>query len=188
MKKAIATLRSLSPYSQSRFHNSQKQEKELADAYEERTWREKCHYDGKTEELFIPPMAFANALKEAARYLNIQIAGKGKSTYTKHFEAGVMVFAPLPLGVKKKDVKGEWIYANADGQRGGSRRVMRCFPVVHEWSGSVEFVILDDIITGDVFEDVLYASGQLIGIGRFRPRNLGFYGRYECQKLSFENG
>jgi hypothetical protein len=187
MKKAIATLKSISPYSQSRFHNSPKLEKELADAYEERTWREKCHFDAKTQELFIPPMAFANSIKEAAKYRNIQIPGKGKSTFTKHFEAGLMVFAPLPLRVTKKEVAGEWIYANADGMRGGSRRVMRCFPVVYEWQGAVEYIILDDIITKDVFEEVLFTSGQLIGIGRFRPRNLGFFGRFECGKLSFED-
>jgi hypothetical protein len=187
MKKAVAVLKSISPYSQSRFHNSPKLEKELADAYEERTWREKCHFDAKTQEVFIPPMAFANSLKEAAKYRNIQIPGKGKATFTKHFEAGVMVFAPLPLGIKKNEVRGEWVYANADGQRGGSRRVMRCFPVIHEWQGVTEFVILDDIIVRDVFEEVLYTAGQLIGIGRFRPRNLGFYGRFETTKLSFED-
>jgi hypothetical protein len=187
MKKAIATLKSISPYSQSRFHNSPKLEKELADAYEERTWREKCHFDTKTQELFIPPMAFSNSLKEAAKYRNLQIPGKGKATYTKHFEAGLMTFAPLPLGVKKSEVRGEWIYCNADGQRGGSRRVMRCFPVIAEWKGVIEFVVLDDIITRDVFEEVLFTSGQLIGIGRFRPRNLGYYGRFSCERLIFED-
>jgi hypothetical protein len=185
MKKAIATLKGISPYSQSRFHNAPKLEKELADAYEERTWREKCHFDAKTQELFIPPMAYSNAIKEAAKYRSIQIQGKGKSTYTKHFEAGVMVFGPLPLGAKKSEVKGEWVYCHADGQRGSGRRVMRCFPVIHEWQGVIEYVILDDIITKDVFEEVLFTSGQLIGIGRFRPINRGFYGRFECTKLSF---
>jgi hypothetical protein len=185
MKKAVCTLQSITPYSQSRFHNSPKLEKELADNYEERTWREKCHTDSKGE-IFIPPMAFANALKEAARFMSIQIPGKGKATYTKHFEAGVMVFAPLPLGVKKSEVKGEWIYCHADGQRGSGRRVMRCFPVIPEWRGVVEFLILDDLITSDVFEEVLFTSGQLIGIGRFRPINLGFNGRYLCKAMNFK--
>lgn len=186
MKIALAELESVSPYSQSRFHATDKLEKELSDDYERRTWREKCHYDKRrNNELYIPPMAFANSLKEAAKYLSIQVPGKGKATFTKNFEAGVLVMEPLYLGIDRDAVDCDWIHANADGVPGSGKRVMRCFPRIDHWQGTVQYHVLDDLITRDVFEQVLVTSGQLIGIGRFRPRNRGFYGRFRVNALEF---
>jgi hypothetical protein len=136
--------------------------------------------------VFIPPMAFKNCLSEAAKYLTMQIPGKGKSTYTKHFEAGVLVFEPMPLGVHKDKVSGEWFFVPSDGRRGSGKRVSRCFPVFPKWSGSVVFHIFDPTITKDVFQRHLEEAGKFIGIGRFRPRNNGFYGRFEMKSLKWE--
>jgi hypothetical protein len=179
MKTAICKLKSTSPYSQGRFHQTEKLEKELHADYEIRTWREKLHYLPETGQIFIPPMSFANSLKEAAKYLNIQIPGKGKSTFTKNFEAGIMVTEPLLINAYKDTVESETIHVPSDGRRGGTTRVLKTFPLIRKWEGTVMFYILDDIITPDVFTTVLEASGNLIGIGRFRPRNCGYYGRFE---------
>ena len=43
MHIARAKLVGLSPYSQSRFHDTPKKEKESADDHESRTWRERLH-------------------------------------------------------------------------------------------------------------------------------------------------
>lgn len=182
MRTAIATLKGIAPYSQSRAHFTPKLEKEGADAYEERTWREKMHV-GPDGKVFIPPMAFKNALTDAALFLAKQIPGKGKATYTKHFTAGVMVVEGLALPVRKEDVPGEWLFVPADGKRGSGKRVRRCFPVVQTWGGDVSFLVLDDTITNSVFEDHLREAGNFIGIGRFRPRNNGFYGRFAVEKV-----
>lgn len=184
MKTAIATLRSVSPYSQSRHYTTEKLEKESARDYEARTWRDRLHAT-ESGEVFIPPMSFKNCLSEAAKFLGIQIPGKGKSTYTKHFEAGVLVTDALKLGIKVDDVKGEWLFVPSDGVRGSGKRVDKCFPVIHEWSGKVEFHILDETITKDVFINHLKQSGAFIGIGRFRPRNNGFYGRFAVDDLEW---
>jgi hypothetical protein len=148
------------------------------DEHEEATWRERMHVDANGI-VFIPPMSFKNCLAEAAKYKSIQIPGKGKSTYTKHFEAGVMVCEPLSLGIKGADVAGEWLHVPSDGRRGGTTRVSKCFPVIPSWEGTVEFLILDELIDADVFRAHLEDAGRFIGIGRFRPRNNGFYGRFE---------
>ncbi|MEX3859611.1 hypothetical protein AB3X94_37105 [Paraburkholderia sp. BR10923] len=184
MKKAIATLTGISPYSQSRHYITEKLNKESARDYEARTWRDRLHVDGE-DFVIIPPMAFKNCLSDAARYLAVQIPGKGKTTYTKHFEAGVLVVEPLRLPFKKKDVAGEWQFVPSDGKRGGGSRVDKCFPVIHTWSGDVEFLVLDDTITRDVFEYHLKQAGNFIGIGRFRPRNNGFYGRFRLDGLKW---
>ena len=182
IRNIIAELKSISPYSQSKFYQVPKFDKERPDDYEKRTWRERLHVN-KDGFVIIPPMAFKNALSEAARYLSIQIPGKGKSTYTKHFEAGVMVVEPLILPIKKEDVQGEWLHVPSDGRRGGSTRVLKCFPLIQEWRGDVVFHVLDKTITIDVFKNHLEQAGQFIGLGRFRPRNNGYYGRFEVVNL-----
>lgn len=184
MKTATCHLRSVVAYSQSRAHGVPKEDREASDAYERRTWREKLHY-GQSGEVFIPPMSFKNCLSEAAKYLSRQIPGKGKTTYTKHFEAGVLVTEPVMLGIQKDDVDGEWLFLPADGVRGSGKRVWKCFPVIPEWSATVEFAVFDDTVTKEVFTDHLAEAGRFIGIGRFRPRNNGYYGRFVIDKITW---
>lgn len=178
MRQITATIKGVSPYAQGRFHNTEKLSKESHDAYEKRTWRERLNYD-KNENVFIPPMAFKNCVAECAKYLSIQIPGKGKATYTKHFKAGLIVPEPLVLPIKKDDVAGQWMHVPSDGRTGGTKRVLKCFPVMPEWGGDVTFLILDDTITIDVFKDHLRQAGQFIGVGSFRPINNGYFGRFE---------
>ncbi len=184
MKTAVATLKSVSTYSQSRHYTTEKLSKEIARDYEARTWRDRLHINDDGH-VFIPPMAFKNCISEAAKFLGIQIPGKGKSTYTKHFEAGVLVVDAVVLPIKKEDVSGEWLFVPSDGKRGGGKRVEKCFPVIHEWSGDVTFYVMDETITEDVFEHHLREAGKFIGIGRFRPRNNGFYGRFRVEQIKW---
>lgn len=186
MKIATARLKSISPYSQSRYSDMDRPSKEDPLDWEKKTWRERLHYrdDG---QVFIPPMAFKKALEGAARFLGISIKGRGKSTYTKHFKAGVLVTDGLMLPIKKDEVPGEWFHVAADGKPGGnSPRVKRCFPVIREWEGDVTFYVLDDTIAPEIFERHLREAGNFIGIGRFRPENGGFYGRFEVKKISWQ--
>lgn len=184
MKKAIAHLKSVSPYSQSKHYVVDKLEKESHEAYEKRTWRNRCHTDADGM-VFIPPMAFKNCIAEVAKYLSIQIPGKGKATYTKHFEAGVMVVDPLVIGKHVNDIPGEALFVPSDGRRGGKTRVTKWFPCITEWEGTVEFLILDETITEEVFAEHLDQAGKFIGIGRFRPRNNGYYGRFSVEKIKW---
>lgn len=185
MKKVIAELQSVSPYSQSKHYDVPKLDKERPDDYEKRTWRNRCHSD-ENGQIFIPPMAFKNCLSEAAKYLQIQIPGKGKSTFTKHFEAGILIMDPMPVGINIDDVKGETFFVPADGKRGGSKRVMRTFPVIPKWKINLTAYILDETITEEVFKYHLEQAGKFIGVGRFRPRNNGFYGRFEVLSIQWD--
>jgi hypothetical protein len=185
-KIATARLVGTSTYSQSRFHDAPKLPKELAHAYEERTWRLKLHVneEGYVE---VPPMAWKNCIAEAAKFLGMQVPGKGKSTYTKHFEAGVLVTDPSPLPVKVDEVEGKWLFLPSDGVRGSGKRVKKCMPAIAKgWKAQVEFLIFDDTITEDVFATHLKQAGQLIGIGTFRPRNNGYWGRFIVESLKWQ--
>ena len=46
---------------------------------------------------------------------------------------------------------------------------------------------MDDIITRPVFEQVIYTAGSLIGIGQFRPRNGGYFGRYNAEIIEWQD-
>ncbi len=182
---AKAKLQSVAPYSQSKHYSTPKKNKELPKNYETRTWKDRLHTT-ESGEVFIPPMAFKNSLAEAAKFQSTQIPGKGMKTWTARFECGVLVTEPMLLGINKKDVEGEWFFVPSNGQRGGGKRVDKCFPVIHEWSGTVEYYVLDELITEDVFRDHLICSGQFIGVGRFRPKNNGFYGRFKVESVEWE--
>lgn len=186
MKTAIVKMKSMSPYNQSHQHFTDKAEggKEDPVSYEKRTWREKGHYDEKGMA-YIPPMALKNAVATAAKLLSIPIPNKGKALYTKHFVSGVLVTDPIPLGVKKEDVKPQWVSCDPRGQKGGMG-VLRAFPHFDKWEGSTKFLILDDTITKDVFEKVVREAGNFVGIGQFRPQNGGFFGRFEVVSVKWE--
>lgn len=184
-----ADISGISPYSQSRAIQSQKRTGEGADAFEERTWRERIHAN-EDGVVFIPPMAFKNCLSECAKYLSESVPGKGKATYTKHFEAGVMVIEPVTLGIKAEDVMGERLFVPADGRRGSGKRVWRTFPLIRKWAGTVEIVLLDPILADkpDKVHEYLSHAGSFIGVGRFRPRNNGFYGRFKVDAFRVMKG
>lgn len=184
MKRAKCLLKSMSPYSQSKYISEKKTRDETHQVFEERSWHLRCHFND-AGNVYIPPMSFKNCLSEAAKYKSIQIPGKGKSTYTKHFEAGVLVVDPLELDVTKETLQSEWLHVPSDGRRGGTTRVEKCFPLIPSWQGNVEFLILDEIITEEVFTEHLRDAGSFIGIGRFRPRNNGFYGRFTVEKVTW---
>jgi len=184
MKKVRVYLKSVSPYSQSKQVGEERLNEETGKDFEKRTWKQRCHVD-KEGNVIIPPMVFKNCLSEAAKFMSLKIPGKGKATYTKHFEAGVMVTDALKLPIKIADVQGEWHFVPSDGVRGGGKRVEKCFPLIDDWEGVVEFHMLDETITEEVFEEHLKKAGQFIGIGRFRPRNNGWYGRFTPVKYEW---
>ena len=180
MKAAIATLVSVAPYSASRAHEEARLDKETADAYEKRTWMHKAHV--QNGKIYIPAMGFKLGLDRAAKMLGRQIPGKGKSTYTKFFESGVLVTEPAFIAPVEA-MQCERVHANADGVRGSGKRVWRMFPRIDEWRADVTFHVLANEITPEVFEEHLKQAGAFVGIGRFRPEKGGFFGRYKVEKI-----
>jgi hypothetical protein len=186
MRTATATLVATSPYSQSREYASEipRLDGETADAYDIRTWRNHCHTmpDGS---IFVPPMAFKFCLGEGAQMLGIKIPGRRGATMTKYFDSGVLVMEPVVLPDKSDGVQHDKVYCHANGKRGSGSRVWRRFPRIDKWQGNVNFVVLADEITEDAFEKCLKQAGAFRGIGRFRPANQGYYGRFEVKKIAW---
>ena len=180
-----------SPYSQGRhIDQSDKRDKETADEFEKRSWPRRLNVN-EAGQVFIPPAAIKNGLTSTAKYRNESIKGKGKQTYTKKFTSGTLVIDPIVLHdgkgpVLATDVEGEWLFVPADGRRGGTTRVPRCFPKIPHWTGEAVVYILDETITQDIFEKYMKDFGNLIGVGRFRPESNGFYGRFKVLSVNWE--
>ena len=68
MKIAKIKLRQTEDLTFGKFHQAEKLPKELADDYERRTWREKCHYD-VFDNVIIPGTMIANCIRESAKFL-----------------------------------------------------------------------------------------------------------------------
>ena len=189
MKSVICHLVGESPYSQSKVISIEdvprlNSGKETPDAYEKRCWRHRMHVtkDGHVE---IPGSAFAVCIKSSAKRLKLQVPGKGRSEYTKYFEAGIMCPEPIVLPVKAAEVPCDHLHVPSDGRRGGTRRVWKYFPRIDQWEGKLVVWIFDEIITADVFKTVLTAAGQLVGIGRFRPESSGVYGIFSVKSIEW---
>ena len=181
---ARVEIEGVSTYSQSKMYTPAPQRKQASE-YEKETWRERCHVNDEGF-IFIPPMAFKNALWEAARYLQIKVPGMRGKTYIDFFVRGLLVMDPIVLPTKKADVEGEWLFVPSDGRRGGGSRVQKCFPIIKQWGGELKVYVLDERITPEVFKEHIVAAGQFVGIGRFRPERGGFNGRFRVRKIAWE--
>ena len=185
MKTITVSLKSVSPYNQSRMHSIPKPDKITHNDHEENTWKEKGHWDEKTGEMYIPPMSIKKALEGAAKILSMKIPGEGKKTYTKSFKNGIMVLDRIFIGYTRDNVQRCTINANADGVSGSGKRVQRSFPMVPEWKAKFQVHIVNPLITKDVFIKHLEDAGKYVGIGQFRPENGGYFGRFEVVNVEW---
>jgi hypothetical protein len=187
VRTATAQLIGIAPYSPSRHYDDivPRLEKESAEAYDKRTWREHANYDQATRQMFIPPMGLKLAIAEAAKRLSIKIPGKGKATFTKNILSGVIAAERVWLGVKMEDAQMEAFLANSDGRRGSGSRVTRRFPIIHDWKATAVLQLIDDEVPTEIFERCLKEAGNLIGVGRFRPQNGGYFGRFTVKSIKW---
>jgi hypothetical protein len=176
---ADVTLRSLSPYSQSRAHDEPAYENESKADYDRRTWRSHLHAEDGTVR--IPAKALHDCWIEAAEYSGKKIIGN--RTWTKPFTSGIAIFENPDLGIKPEDVQYIHVYCHANGKRGSGTRVMRRFPQIPHWETRFDVHILDPVITEQIFREMLAIGGMFKGIGRYRPANRGTNGRYEIADL-----
>lgn len=185
MYRAIVSIKGLAPLSQSKMHDAPKLDGESHSDYDARTWREKCNYDGDGT-VFVPAMAFKQAMDIAAKRLAIPDPDNKRANLTKFFVSDVICEANLSIGVNKDDMPCVRINANSDGVRGSGKRVLRTLPQIQEWKGDTSFLIMEEKIKPEIFERVLAAAGRSVGVGQFRPEKGGLNGRFEIASMHIE--
>lgn len=185
MYRAIVSIKGMAPLSQSRQHFSEFLDGESHGEYDKRTWREKCNYDSE-DKVFVPAMAFKQAMDVAAKRLAIPDPDNKRANLTKYFVSDVICEGNLSIGVKKDAMPCIHINANSDGIRGSGKRVPRTLPQIQEWAGSTSFLIMEEKVKPEIFEKVLTAAGRSVGVGQFRPEKGGLNGRFEVVAVKIE--
>src|SRR5258706_14698539 len=184
MYRALVIIKGKSPLSQSRQHRTEYLDGESHEDYEKRTWREKANYD-ENGIVFIPAMAFKQAMDLAAKRLSIPDPDNKRASMTKFFVRDVFCEDNVSIGIHKDSTPQKWINANVDGVRGSGKRVPRAFPQVPNWEGTATFLITEPKITEEMFERVIRAAGKSIGVGQFRPANGGLNGKWTVLSIEY---
>ena len=187
MRTATVQIAALTPYSQSRPLKSVKNKNETHDDFHSRVWPEHLHVDDEGQ-VVIPPTAILQGMAVAASYLGKGglLKKKGQSTWAENFRCGLAMARGSRIGKDQAAARPEPVYCSPNGKRGGGTRVWRTFPVFDDWRATLTIHILDDTIPDAVFEAVLDAFGLFIGIGRYRPENGGYLGRFTIEACSIK--
>lgn len=177
----IAHLESASPYSQSQIYRTPRETGEPADAHENRCRLEMLHVDEASGHVIIPRAVIKNMLVDTAKFLAESVPGKGKATWTKHFEAGLFVMNAIDLGITPEQVEWHRLFLNADGRKGGGTRVWKLCSRIFPWQGSVRVTLADPQLQQNPNKVAEYFAygGDFVGIGRWRPRKGGENGRFK---------
>ena len=131
-------------------------------------------------------------LKEVAKHLGEKIPGRRNATYTKPFERGLICMEPAPVYIPKTkkqatldDCVKETFFVSASGSaaNGVGTRVMRHFPTLMLWATKFVVFVSDDAITEELLKRYTERAGKLIGLGRFRPQNGGYYGMFRVESV-----
>jgi len=186
-KLAVAQITGTTDMSFRRYHATPKKDREADDAWENRTWRNGLHVN-EQGNVVIPAIAIKNALTGIAKYLGIKIpGGGGRANYTKKFKSSILPVEDADLRIKVEDIKGLPLFVPANGRPGGESRVERIFPIIPRgWKTELKVLLLDAIITPDVFEKHLKECGVFIGFGALRVGNGGFWGRFKVDNINYE--
>jgi len=156
--------------------------------YDIRTWRSKLTVDTRDgkKTIVIPVHGVHQCIAAAAKYSKRQIPGQGKATWTAKFTAGISLLDHPALNIDPDSVSAITISANADGVRGSGKRVPRRFPVIPAgWTTTFDVLILDPIITKDVFVEMMELAGIFVGLGQFRPQSGGTNGRFQVKSVKW---
>jgi hypothetical protein len=185
---ATVTISGITPMTQSRQHDEPKLEGESMNDYDIRTWRSKLTVDTRDgkKTIVIPVHGVHQCIAAAAKYSKRQIPGQGKATWTAKFTAGISLLDHPALNIDPDSVSAITISANADGVRGSGKRVPRRFPVIPAgWTTTFDVLILDPIITKDVFVEMMELAGIFVGLGQFRPQSGGTNGRFQVKSVEW---
>lgn len=154
--------------------------------HEDEQWRNRLH--AENGYVAIPSLSVRAAICEAAQ--GHKIPGKGQATYASVLRTGVLPSAMfVPTDVKVEDAKPQWLFlpSNPSNQKKGmGGRVHKCMPTVAlGWTASLEFMVLNDLITPPVLHEFSVRAGLFVGIGRWRPSNGGMNGRFEVVSINW---
>lgn len=188
MLEVTFKIKGITPVIYGKVAESKKEKGEGSEAYDLRVAMERA-YINADDIAYFPGVALKNMLTEAAKFRSETVPGKGKATYTKHFEAGIICPEPILTDKKRSDIKIVPFFVPADGKKGGTTRVFRNFPrLPQDYTAEGKFYVIDTTLVERVekVKEYLEESGKFIGLMTFRPRRGGEYGRFQVTEFSYK--
>lgn len=109
------------------------------------------------------------------------VAAAKKQKKGKQAQAGIFCDDSYPLvydGARNpKELWADPQYRLTVGARVKQNRVMRTRPIFHEWSCKIQVRFDDSLLNEEEVTDILRVSGEIIGVGDWRPK----YGRFKVE-------
>lgn len=186
MKTAIVTIKGVAPISFSKnvdIEEFPRFDGEGHDDYDARIWKEKAHYEG--DQVVVTGAQFKFALDATAKLLSIQ--KKGSSTWTKTFLTGIVCPDNMTIGSTREKLQFVRVHCSVNGIRGGTSRVWRHYPIIHQWGGDMMVYVVNDEIDEQIFVRHLEKVGAINGLGRYRPERGGNLGRFVIENIEWQD-
>lgn len=124
-------------------------------------------------KMVLPTRMILGMMKVAAQKSGIKQAGK-RSTYANLIRAVLFLQDNLKLDQKEKEVLQHREYVTINRSK-----VLRVFPTLIKWSGTITLIYDDTQISEEVLLDILNYGGSYVGVGDYRPE----YGRFTVKKM-----
>jgi len=133
----------------------------------------------KRGQLCLPGEHFFQSMVLAAS--GFQVKGQGKKTYKDAVKGNVYV-EPEYIGLTGVDGKALYDYAiDCRPARIKQARISRNRPKLNEWVAEFDIVVTDDgSVSSEVMNAILVSSGQVKGVGDYRPR----FGRFIVEQFT----
>jgi len=151
---------------------------------EKRTWKQRAHYNDKGK-VIIPGYMIKTTLEPSAKLLGKRVDGKKMGRSLAHYLRLVRVEGDIVTNITQKNLEGITAFVSANGKPEGGK-VMRTYPSISRWSGTLVLVYLDlGFLSDDIIMEHLQVAGSCVGIGHWRPGapSCGNYGRFSVEKL-----
>jgi len=157
---------------------------ETPDQTEQRTWKERAHYDDEGK-VVIPGYMIQSALEPAAKLLNKRVGGKKMGKSLAHYIRLVRIEDDIVTNITRENIEGITAFVSANGKEGGGK-VMRTYPKIGIWEGTLTLVYpnLTELCDNVILEH-FEVAGLCVGIGHWRPGapSKGSYGRFSVEKV-----
>lgn len=125
------------------------------------------------DSIILPSRLIKGVLKEGAKGSGIKQPGK-RSGYADLVQS--VLFMPEGLVLDQKIT--ELIKEQAFVGMNGTKKVLRVWPKLTEWSGELNITIADEKqFPVETLEEILQFAGRFVGMGDYRPE----FGRFEIE-------
>jgi len=139
----------------------------------EEMFNARMYLEGTT--IALPSRVIKGVLKEACKGSGIKQPGK-RSGYADLVQSVIFMPESLKLEQKVSEVTKEQAFVGMNG----TKKVLRIWPKLLEWSGTLNLVIADEKqFDPKILQEILEFAGRFVGIGDYRPE----YGRFDVKKV-----